>query len=303
MTMVSVIMTAYNVEAYIEKAIQSIIDYPPKTPYELIIIDDCSTDKTWDIIQGYDLTSIVRHKNIINLGLAATRNIALTMMRGEWVTFLDADDFYLPGRIDALYEVAISSDVDMVADDVWNFIDGNFDGKISTHEREGGLFRYFEPISISEYIEHYTTTVPMIRKSFLSEHKLKFNEDRSHLEDLEFWIECLLNGARFIWIPEAYYCYRGKRPNSLSKDVSVLASRASKSLRLLMQHPTARSDQNILQALASREEHIAKRAEVETFKNVLRNRRFLSMFQLLLKSSSVRSGIVKAARKRLWKNA
>jgi glycosyltransferase involved in cell wall biosynthesis len=96
--LVSIMMPAYNAERYIEQAIQSVLaqSYPH---WELIVVDDGSTDGTPDILARYTDTRIkVFHQ--ANGGEASARNTALRRVKGEYVAFLDADDVYLPRHLD-----------------------------------------------------------------------------------------------------------------------------------------------------------------------------------------------------------
>lgn len=91
--MVSIIITAYNYERYIERAIRSCLDQSlPKTQYEVIVINDCSTDNTVKILENYN--DDVRVFNLKkNVGLAAARNLGVQKALGQFVVFLDADDY------------------------------------------------------------------------------------------------------------------------------------------------------------------------------------------------------------------
>lgn len=91
--MVSIIITAYNYEKYIERAIRSCLDQSlPKSQYEVIVINDCSTDNTTKILENYE--SEIRIFNLEkNVGLSAARNFAVKKAKGQFIVFLDADDY------------------------------------------------------------------------------------------------------------------------------------------------------------------------------------------------------------------
>lgn len=90
---ISVIVTSYNRELYVAETIQSILASTYKN-YELIIVDDCSTDKTQDIIEDYvsKFPQIRYFKNKFNLGEYKNRNLAASYARGKYIKFLDSDD-------------------------------------------------------------------------------------------------------------------------------------------------------------------------------------------------------------------
>lgn len=99
MAKVSVIMPAYNAEKYIREAIDSILDQTFRD-FEFIIINDCSTDRTEEIILSYDDPRIIYLKNEKNLGVAETLNRGIEIARGEYIARMDADDISLPERFE-----------------------------------------------------------------------------------------------------------------------------------------------------------------------------------------------------------
>jgi glycosyltransferase involved in cell wall biosynthesis len=102
---VSVLMPAYNAEKYIGEAIESILAQTFKD-FELIIIDDCSMDKTWEIIQEYAKKDarIIPFKNESNLGIAGNRNKLIGLSKGKYIAWQDADDISMPNRLKHQYE-------------------------------------------------------------------------------------------------------------------------------------------------------------------------------------------------------
>ncbi|MEO0132854.1 MAG: glycosyltransferase family 2 protein [candidate division WOR-3 bacterium] len=99
--LVSVIMPAYNAEKYISEAIESILNQTFKD-FEFIIVDDASTDKTWEIIQEYARKDdrIIAVRNEKNLYIAENRNKGLSYARGKYIVWQDADDISIPTRIE-----------------------------------------------------------------------------------------------------------------------------------------------------------------------------------------------------------
>ena len=90
---VTIIISAYNVEQYIEKSVRSVLTQLPDD-YELIIVDDFSDDGTWEIISSSysNVKNIVLIRQPENKGLSASRNTGIKMARGDWIVFLDGDD-------------------------------------------------------------------------------------------------------------------------------------------------------------------------------------------------------------------
>lgn len=95
---VSVIIPAYNCAPYISKAIYSVLSQ--QVPLEVIVINDCSTDNTEEVIKQYLDDPAVRYiKNEKNLGVAKTRNRGVRLARGKYVAFLDSDDWWESNKL------------------------------------------------------------------------------------------------------------------------------------------------------------------------------------------------------------
>lgn len=91
--MVSVIITAYNYGRYIERALRSCLDQSlAKNQYEIIVVNDCSTDNTVAILDNYEHDARIYHLDK-NVGLSAARNFGVKKAKGQYVVFLDADDY------------------------------------------------------------------------------------------------------------------------------------------------------------------------------------------------------------------
>ena len=99
---ISVYITSYNQKEYLVEAIDSVLNQTLK-PFEIIIVDDCSTDGSREVIAGYalrypDLVNPIYHTR--NQGVAQARIDALQMVTGDYVTYVDGDDRYLPTKLE-----------------------------------------------------------------------------------------------------------------------------------------------------------------------------------------------------------
>ena len=118
MLKVSVIVSAYNMEEYIDKCVKSVLTQSFRD-FELILINDGSFDKTGAICHRYaELDERVVHISKPNEGLSISRNKGIKMARGEYVTFLDADDWLHPDYIEKLVESAEQNEADIVISDL-----------------------------------------------------------------------------------------------------------------------------------------------------------------------------------------
>lgn len=101
--LVSIIIPVYNTEQYIEKCIESVLNQT-YSDYELICIDDGSTDGTSAILDKYaEQYGCIRVIHQKNAGISAARNVGLDICRGEYIVFLDSDDFMHPRMLEILY--------------------------------------------------------------------------------------------------------------------------------------------------------------------------------------------------------
>jgi len=97
---ISVVIPVYNAEAYVRQAVESALDQPETG--EVVLVEDGSTDRSYDACRTLESSDsrvrLLQHEGGVNRGPGATRNLGLRSARNDTIAFLDADDFYLPGR-------------------------------------------------------------------------------------------------------------------------------------------------------------------------------------------------------------
>lgn len=187
----SVIIPAYNRPALLAMTLRSLASQE-FTDFEAFIIDDCSTDSTPDVGRAFcDRYGWHFMRMEKNSGQARCRNAAIARARGNYITFLDADDLWLPRRLTVFNNVATT-------DHAAGFIFSN--GYILQNERI--CARFFDParklptgkippyMAISDYWLPYVTTNVALKKEVFDTCGT-FREDMSHLEDMEFYVRVL----------------------------------------------------------------------------------------------------------------
>lgn len=97
--LVSIIMPSWNTGRFIAESIQSVINQT-YTNWELLIVDDCSTDNTDEVVAFFNDERIKYFHNEKNSGAALTRNKAIREAQGEWIAFLDSDDLWNPKKLE-----------------------------------------------------------------------------------------------------------------------------------------------------------------------------------------------------------
>ena len=141
---VTVVITTYNRAGLLPRAVESVLAQT-YTDYEIIIVDDCSSDNTQEVIAGFDDPRIHSFRHERNRGLSAARNTALFNARGEYVALLDDDDEWLPMNLELRVRRfdSASSKVGLVYG--WRVVVDDSTGKVRPHTRhtlEGDLFEY-----------------------------------------------------------------------------------------------------------------------------------------------------------------
>lgn len=117
----SIIVPAYNAEKYIEQCVMSVLLQRTKYSYELIIINDGSTDSTKKILSNIENQKNVKIINQENRGFSGARNRGLDSIRGKYLMFLDSDDYLLQDSIEKLMDIAIEKNADIVEGESYAF--------------------------------------------------------------------------------------------------------------------------------------------------------------------------------------
>lgn len=128
----SIILPCFNAEKYIDAAIASVLRQSFQD-FELIIIDDGSTDKSWDLINKASLSAPrIKKMHIENAGVSNARNLGLEVSKGQYVTFIDADDIMENNALADYHSIVSEHDVDLVIGSTFQFSSSI---KTKTHRR------------------------------------------------------------------------------------------------------------------------------------------------------------------------
>lgn len=199
---ISVIIPVYNAQKYIEKAVASVLQF--KEVREVLLIDDGSKDRSLEICtslaQKHPRIKVFTHPDNQNRGVSASRNIGIDNATQEFLTFLDADDYWLPNRFDAEREIF----KDPKIDGVFGAIDAEFigeDGKENYEKKFGdntlctvqfpseGKEIFFNLIQEPNRFGSFFSMIALtIKKKSLEKNNLRLNENLSFMEDKEFII-------------------------------------------------------------------------------------------------------------------
>ena len=214
---ISVILPVYNSEKYIRKAIESVLNQT-FSDFELIIVNDGSTDNTLDIIKSFedDRITII---NQSNQGPGAARNNALKIARGQYVMYLDSDDWYHERALEISYNEITKHDADMTFFQMINYNNGEvyendwFDLKTFDESFEN---RAFSPKETPGSIFDLSVGVcqKIYSREFLNKIDAKFPEG-IFFEDMPFFYYVYLKAERVSIIKKHLY-YRRKHDESIT---------------------------------------------------------------------------------------
>lgn len=212
MHLISIIVPVYNVEKYIVECIESIIKQS-YTEWELLLIDDGSTDCSGKICNNFALTDSrikVFHKK--NGGQPSALNYGLDCAQGKYVIFMDSDDYWCDDDIlNKLYQKAELFNLDIVRGEckevdnsgttIYNYLRENYKLKYSNQVVDATFF-------IDKLVAgRYFMVLSLIKRSTIG--KLRYNENRVFLQDAEFNLSfCSVPSLRCMYIPEIFYAYR-----------------------------------------------------------------------------------------------
>lgn len=207
--LVSVIIPCYNQGQYLANAVDSVLDQtcPDR---EVIVVDDGSTDTTPEVAARYgDRLRYVRQEN---QGLSAARNTGISHARGEYLSFLDSDDWLLADTLEHHVSAALAQPEA-----------GVFYGGAEIVSMEGRVERCFGPPALPERpllsllrCSPLPCHTVVVRRTVI-EHIGGFDTTLAATEDWDFWLRAAAAGFRFVPVPGARVAYR-RHPASMSQD-------------------------------------------------------------------------------------
>ena len=219
---VAIVIAAYNAQATIARAVASALAEDDVA--EVIVVDDASTDETVSRARALDDGSnrlrVLRQPE--NKGPSAARNRAIRESKAPWIGILDADDFFLPGRIAGM--LRFSQNFDLVADDMWQVAENAVDGARRSLLDNAVV----QPVQV-DFRDFVLSNVtrrgrqraelgfikPLMRRDFLASHQLGYQEHMRLGEDFELYARALARGGRLCLVPIQGYV-SVVRANSLS---------------------------------------------------------------------------------------
>ena len=224
--LISIIIPIYNADKYLAKCINSVISQT-YTSWELLLINDGSTDKSLEICNSFALKdSRISIINKSNSGVADTRNKGLDQAKGDYIIFLDADDYWiLNNSLNILVNTAIEYKLDIVRGD---YIKVDMLDNIISHLIDNDARKAYNKKIISSIIFHQHIVnlesylwLSLIKKDAIG--NLRFNDKWDFLEDMEFYSRLLLRPLSCMYLNIVFYAYR-------NNNNSIVNTKCSKNL-------------------------------------------------------------------------
>lgn len=242
----SFVLPCYNVGRYIADCLDSIFSQDiDESLYEVICVDDCSTDNTKDIIVSYSMLhtnlKLIEHKE--NLTAGGARNTGIDIVKGDYIWFVDPDDMIKGNICTCLLESLslMNPDIFMFNNDA---ID-EYENEVNSEQ----VFKDSECVTGKQFVEKYfphrlyalcIVWRCIFRRNFLLEHSLRYPRMRKS-EDVVFLWNALLCAERVVSLSDSYYVYRCN-PHSVGK--KTLQAKVAFSERILFGFEISKMLQN-----------------------------------------------------------
>lgn len=205
--LVSVIIPAYNAEKFLATALDSVLTQTYQE-FEILVVNDGSEDGTEEIVKDYQrkFPDKIRYFYQKNRGQGSARNLAMKNARGDYFAFLDADDLWLPEKLEKQLRKLEETEADFC------FTDAEIIGET------GAIQKTFSQLVLPPQNEILT---PLLKTNFIVNssvlmkrvvfEKIGFQKERrvyQNIEDYDYWLQAALAGFKFVYLPEVLVRYR-----------------------------------------------------------------------------------------------
>lgn len=223
---VSVVVPVYNVQDYLEQCLDSLVNQT-LSEIEIVCVNDGSTDSSPAILEKYSSKdSRIRIVTQKNKGLSGARNTGMKYIKGEYVCFIDSDDWLEANALEELYEMSRKLDLDMIFYQMRNYIEDRNEfedtqyGSVGVLDSsyEGKIFTYEDVLNVLFKLPHSPCS-KLFKTSFLRELDVEFPENLNY-EDVLFFYKVFLKAKRVSFLRKPFYIYR-TRADSITGSAGV----------------------------------------------------------------------------------
>jgi glycosyltransferase involved in cell wall biosynthesis len=215
---ISIIIPVYNAEKYIKNCIESLLTQDFKGTFEIILVDDASTDNTKNEIEKYNIPFLKFFPLKVNAGQSAARNLGIKKAKGIFFYFMDIDDTIEKSSLSTLHNLAINKDCDLVFSDFKRFESGKnqrnnifnysedkfFDSKELLNSMQNELYDH-NPLF--GHLGLFGCNARLIKSSVIHENKIIFEEDLRMMEDKAFGWDILGFVKNAYYVKKQLYSY------------------------------------------------------------------------------------------------
>lgn len=225
---ISVVIPIYNVKDYLKECVDSVLFQTVK-PYEIILVDDGSTDGSEKICDEFSKEKLVRVIHKQNAGVSSARNIGIKEAKGDYICFIDGDDYLERKTFEDYYNIFEKYGYeDAIIDRMKFFYDGTNvfykenDFYIDSDMAKGKTGKEVFAICRNEFKRYDVGIRGIFNLSLIKSKNIFFNEKYKYSEDVDWMINFILNADDGILGNKvANYCYRSKRKGSLQNTYSI----------------------------------------------------------------------------------
>ena len=221
MAMISIIIPVYNVEKYLSRCLDTVLAQSFEGDLEIICVNDGSTDASPEILQAYaKFDQRIRIINKENGGLSSARNVGISAANGEYILFVDSDDWISTNTVEVLYKNAVENNSDVV---LFGYVKANSDLSPKTFMGvpECQQFGVFNADSVPEsMLKLFPVSVwsKFYKADFLEGNNITFYENIIY-EDVPFWAEVFTQAKAISYVNEPLYFYRENREGQITKQI------------------------------------------------------------------------------------
>lgn len=220
MTEISVTVPVYNVEKYLPRCLNTLVNQTFKGNYEIICVDDGSTDKSGAILDHY--AKIYPNIKVIhqeNQGLSEARNTAMEYVTGKYTMFVDSDDFIAKNTLEGLYNFAQSHGADVV---IFDYLSGTTGVKNVRRQHFQNIKKKYDEKAFNvdtaePFVYRYVPVATWI-KFYLTDliKDLKFEHDLNN-QDVPYWDLVYTRAKKVYYYPKPYYFYTVRRESAITQ--------------------------------------------------------------------------------------
>lgn len=219
MSLVSIITPAYNASKYIAETIESVLAQTYNN-WELLIVDDGSTDNTAEVVKPYLGDNRISYFYQKNGKQGKARNLAISKSKGEYLAFLDADDLWIPEKLNLQLTAIKTNNIDLLFSQGWLFSE-TINSNLKEFNAPTGLQNANEFLS-SMLMQNKVPILSVLVKKECVSRLGNFNENPKiqNAEDYQLWLRLLDNQCHFYGMEERLFYYR-VHPNQSTNDFSA----------------------------------------------------------------------------------